>query len=176
MKKFLRRRGADTNQNIFYLVIAVIVVAAAAFGFDQALKAMNRTEARTVATAVSNQTRAMYANAGELPAGLTEDTVIEADVLPSNAVNGADIVLPNGGIATIARNSANTRLFDVTYTWTAASGRGRGICSALGAGATPGAITAAASRVQSGPLGMDYTVTSNTCSQPNAVLVVAYHR
>lgn len=183
MKNILRKRGADTNQNIFYLVIAVIVLSAAGYGFDQAIKSMARSEAVRNAETLSGQIKAIYMNVGNLPA-FNIFTIREANILPASMINRnsagvvTDITMPAGGrISATVPSPAGSRNFTINYYWGSASSRARGICRHLAMGA--GEVNTSEGLVEKGPLGENYMIMTtiiNRCAGVNAALNVRYFR
>lgn len=70
-----RKRGADTNQNIFYLVVGVILLAAAAVGFSMALKTMEYRRLSNEIQTFVIQVKELAHSAGSAQ-GFSNDTAI----------------------------------------------------------------------------------------------------
>lgn len=119
MKMKMRRRGADTNKNIFYLIIAIIVLGASAFGFAQALKAMKRGKIERMVSQVMVGVRETVAASGQRVPSNIGQALSDTQMLPEGAVYGLDPVLGDEGIMI-----ENVATMAVEYTSAAMSGSG----------------------------------------------------
>lgn len=173
----LIKRGASTQQNIFYLIIAAIIVASAAYGINLAFQTYNSTKTRDTIMLATENIRSQYYSLSTLD-GIDTDTMIQMGLIPSflvveDEVDGEvvsrRIETPYSGDVQFGLANANQD-FTFRVRWPQSSGKTRGICSVVGIDHVVG------QRVASGNIGRDYTITNMDCDSPTPEFTVQYHR
>lgn len=162
-----RKRGADMTQALLYAAFAIVVLISVLAMYQGVTLSNNKTNAsRTVSTA-AQEARTLYRNSVDFT-GLSNETLIQAGAVPTDAVSGTNIIkLPYQG--TVVFGPAADGKFQAVVTPTNTRG-GKALCTFLASGAPDQVIT--------GPMGAEYVVPATAAAgcATGATFTVTYER